>query len=108
MTEEKLQKLIDANIPEEWREHCFITEDGMIFTPRFDEEGEMVATGEEAYKQWLEAKDNPVEPEITDKEKIATLEGQVSSLESELMFTNQYVTDLELELFEIKASLQAQ
>lgn len=107
MTEEQLQKLIDANIPEEWREHCFITEEDMIFTPRFNEDGEMVATGEEAHQEWLEAKDKPAAPEITDKEKIQVLEGQVTSLEGELMTTNQYVTELELELFEIKASLLA-
>lgn len=96
MTEEQLQKLIDANIPEEWREHCFITEDGMIFTPRFNEEGEMVATGEEAYNAWLEAKNNPIVPEISDKEKIANLEEQVATLKQELLSTNQYIADLEI------------
>lgn len=96
MTEEQLQKLIDANIPEEWREHCFITEDGMIFTPRFNEEGEMVATGEEAYNAWLEAKNNPITPEISDKEKIANLEEQVETLKQELLSTNQYIADLEI------------
>lgn len=108
MTEEQLQKLIDANIPEEWRENCFITEDGMIFTPRFDEDGEMTATGEQVHKEWLEAKENPVEPEETPEEKISALKGQVASLEEEVMTTNQYVTDLELELFELKAMFETQ
>ena len=108
MTSEQLEILINANIPEDWREHCFITEDGMIFTPQFNEDGELIKNGEASYNEWLEAKDKPVEPTITPEEKISELEGQVVSLEEEVMVTNQYVTDLELELFELKTMLMTQ
>lgn len=81
MTEERLQKLIDANIPEEWREHCFITEEGVIFTPRFDEEGTMLVDGEQSYKEWVEQKENPIEAEPTTDEKVVLLEQQLADLE---------------------------
>ena len=108
MNKEQLEILINANIPEEWHNDCFITEDGMIFTPSFNEEDEVIKTGEEVYKEWLEAKDAPVIEEEKPEEKIASLENQVTSLQDELQITNQYVTDLELELFELKTMLTAQ
>lgn len=40
-----------------------------------------------------------------DSEELKVMKENFVSLESELMITNQYVTDLELELFEIKMQL---
>lgn len=106
MTNEQLEILIKAHIPEEWREYCYITAEGKIFTPRFSrEDNSLIMTGEETYNLWLENKNKPVEIEPTPEEKIETLQEQVVTLEEELMVTNQYITDLELELFEIKAML---
>lgn len=51
MNEEIKQKLVDANLPEAWHEHCFITEDGMIFTPTFNEDGTVKKTGEQVYNE---------------------------------------------------------
>ena len=53
------KKLQSANIPESWWPDCHITEDSMIFTPVFDDAGAMVKTGEQAYQDWLAAKDQP-------------------------------------------------
>lgn len=104
----KNEILEKANLPQSWWDDCFITEDEMIFTPNFDEEGVMVATGEEVHKQWLEAKENPVEPEPSPEEKITILKEQVDSLKEEVMTTAQYVTDLKLELFKLRTLLQAE
>lgn len=104
MTQEQKNEILqNAYIPEEWWENCFVTDDEMIFTPLFNETGEITKTGEQVYTEWLENKDKPVEPEITDKEKIQALEEQVVVLNDELTSTNLYMTDLELELFELKA-----
>lgn len=104
-TEQKNKILENAYIPQEWWENCFITEDEMIFTPLFDEEGVVTKTGEQVHAEWLANKDKPVEPEITDKEKIQALEEQVVVLNDELTSTNLYMTDLELELMTLKATL---
>lgn len=45
--------LADANIVKEWWPDCYITDDGMIFTPNFDDSGAMTTTGQEAYDAWL-------------------------------------------------------
>lgn len=82
MTEERKQELLEeACIIEAWREYCYITEEEMIFTPRFDEEGELVATGEQAYKEWLEQKDKPIEVKPSVEEKIIILEQHLADLE---------------------------
>ena len=41
--------LRNAFIPESEWENCYISDDGMIFTPRYDDNGDMVKTGEQAY-----------------------------------------------------------
>lgn len=41
------------NIPENWWPDCYVTEDGMIFTPVFDDAGVMTKTGEQAYTDWF-------------------------------------------------------
>lgn len=99
--EQRNEILENAYIPEEWREHCFITEEEMIFTPLFNEDGEMIKTGEQVYTEWMENKDKPVEPVETPEQKIKRLESEVEALNSELTATNQYMTDLELMIFEM-------
>ena len=56
---ERNEKLLAANIPEEWREDCYITEDGTIFTPRYDEDGTTFSTGEEAYAAYMAELETP-------------------------------------------------
>ncbi len=51
MTEEQIQMLIDIGISEKDIPNCFITEDGKIFTPLKDEEGNLLKTGEELYNE---------------------------------------------------------
>lgn len=79
--EERLEILENAYIPEEWREHCYITEEKMIFTPRFNEEGDMLVNGEQAYNGWLEQKDKPIIQEPTAEERAIILEQQLADLE---------------------------
>lgn len=79
--QKKLEILEKANIPQEWREHCYVTESEMIFTPRFDEEGVMLVDGEQSYKEWIEQKENPIEAEPTTDEKVVLLEQQLADLE---------------------------
>ena len=37
--------LKNAFIPESEWDNCYISDDGMIFTPRYDDKGDMVQTG---------------------------------------------------------------
>lgn len=106
--EQKNQILENAYIPQEWWEDCFITEDKMIFTPLFDEDGVITKTGTEVHAEWLANKDKPPVVEETDKEKIARLEGEVVALNDEVMMTNIYMTDLELTVFELQTQITQQ
>lgn len=64
-----IEKLRSANIPESWWEKCYITADGMIFTPQFNENGEITKTGEQAYNEWIANKDKVVPPTLDDRVK---------------------------------------
>lgn len=82
MTQEEKNEILEkAYIPEEMWADCFITEDGMIFTPRFNEDGEKLAIGEEIYNEWLANKDKPVIPKPTPEERAFALEQQLADLE---------------------------
>lgn len=54
--------LKQANIPESWWPNCYIADNDMIFTPVFDDAGSMIKTGNQAYQEWLQVKDNPPAP----------------------------------------------
>lgn len=65
-----------ANVPQEnlapyWWEHCYIADDGQIFTPHFDPEGAMTHTGQEAYAQWLAGLNAPPTPTPPDPRDLA-------------------------------------
>lgn len=76
-----------AFIPESEWDNCYISDDGMIFTPRYDDNGDMVQTGEHAYNEYISAISNPTTPEPTEQEQInamlmreiAILKGQVAA-----------------------------
>ena len=42
--------LINANIPSDWWEYCYISNNNQIYTPIFDIENKIIKTGEEYYK----------------------------------------------------------
>lgn len=50
----ELLKLIQANIPQEHWPYCYISPDGSVFAPRTDDEGAILASGEELYREWQE------------------------------------------------------
>ena len=76
-----------AFIPESEWDNCYISDDGMVFTPRYDDNGDMVQTGEQAYNDYREALENPPVSEPTEQEQInamlmreiAILKGQVAA-----------------------------
>lgn len=76
-----------AYIPESEWENCYISDDGMIFTPRYDDNGDMVQTGEQAYNEYINALENQPISEPTEQEQInamlmreiAILKGQVTA-----------------------------
>lgn len=102
----KQQILEEAYIPKEWWNVCYITKEEMIFTPLFDEEGRLISNGEKVYQDWLYNKEHPKPTPPTKEEQINGLQNQVVVLESELTLTNVYMTDLELEVMELKSMLQ--
>lgn len=53
MNEEQKELLINACIPNEWWDNCYISDNGMIFTPLFDLDGNMIKTGTEVYKEYI-------------------------------------------------------
>ena len=79
--------LKNAFIPESEWENCYISDDGMIFTPRYDDNGDMVQTGEQAYNEYINALENQPISEPTEQEQInamlmreiAILKGQVTA-----------------------------
>lgn len=79
--------LRNAFIPESEWENCYISNDGMIFTPKYDDNGDMVKTGEQAYNEYIEALENQPISEPTEQEQInamlmreiAILKGQVTA-----------------------------
>ena len=76
-----------AYIPESEWDNCYISDDGMIFTPRYDDNGDMVQTGEQAYNEYINALENQPISEPTEQEQInamlmreiAILKGQVTA-----------------------------
>ena len=62
--------LKNAFIPESEWDNCYISSDGMIFTPRYDDKGIMLKTGEQAYSEYMEALENPPISEPTEQEQI--------------------------------------
>ena len=79
--------LKNAFIPESEWDNCYISDDGMVFTPRYDDKGIMLKTGEQAYSEYMEALENPPISEPTEQEQInamlmreiAILKGQVTA-----------------------------
>lgn len=47
-----------AGIPEAWQDDCYISNDGAIFTPQFDVTGVVTKTGQQAYNEWVIAKED--------------------------------------------------
>ena len=69
-----------ANIPESWWPNCHITEDGMIFTPVFDDAGAMTKTGEQAYENWLQHKPNTDMTPMPIDQRVAAIEDAITEL----------------------------
>lgn len=59
------------NLAPYWWEHCYTAEDGQIFTPRFDRDGNMIHTGQEAYTKWLAGLNAPPTPTPPDPRDLA-------------------------------------
>ena len=64
MEEEKMDLLtfLKQTGREDLIDSCFESPEGNFFTPTFDEEGNIVLTGEEVYQKWLESQTNPYDP----------------------------------------------
>lgn len=80
-----ISKLLSAaNIPKSLWPNCHITEDGMIFTPVFDDAGAMTKTGVKAYEDWLAAKDHqPVTTPSTQDVINANIMARLAALEGD-------------------------
>lgn len=74
-----------AYIPESEWENCYISDDGMIFTPRYDDNGDMVQTGEQAYNEYINALENQPISEPTEQEQInAMLMREIAALKAQV------------------------
>ena len=77
--------LRNAYIPESEWENCYISDDGMIFTPRYDDNGDMVQTGEQAYNEYINALENQPISEPTEQEQInAMLMREIAALKAQV------------------------
>ena len=77
--------LKNAFIPESEWENCYISDDGMIFTPRYDDNGDMVQTGEQAYNEYINALENQPISEPTEQEQInAMLMREIAALKAQV------------------------
>ena len=84
------EKLKQANIPEKHWKNCYISADGMIWTPSTNNEGVVLQTGKEAYDYWLEHKDDePTQPGGGEDS------GDISSLKKEIDILREKLTELE-------------
>lgn len=91
--EEKL--LEENNIPETWRKYCFISE-GTIYTPQFDNDGNLKQTGEEYYN-YIQANKIDICPSKTIEERLAEAEQENKLLKAQVVALNG-VTDFHEEL----------
>jgi len=74
-----------AFIPESEWDNCYISDDGMIFTPRYDDNGDMVQTGEQAYNEYINALENQPISEPTEQEQInAMLMREIAALKAQV------------------------
>lgn len=101
--EQKNQILENAYIPQEWWENCFITEDEMIFTPLFNEEGLVTKTGEQVHAEWLANKENPPVPEPTEIEVLQQenkmLKAQVEALSATSDFHEELIAEMAMKVY---------
>ena len=75
--------LRNAFIPESEWDNCYISDDGMIFTPLYAENGEMLKTGEQAYNDYISASENSPLP--TEQEQInAMLMREIAALKAKV------------------------
>lgn len=84
MTTKQRNEILENACPQEWWESCYIAEDNMIFTPRFDEEGNELANGEQVYNEWIDQNNKSPEPS-----KMEVLEKKVAELEEEKELLNK-------------------
>ena len=74
-----------AFIPESEWDNCYISDDGMIFTPRYVDNGDMVQTGEQAYNEYINALENQPISEPTEQEQInAMLMREIAALKAQV------------------------
>lgn len=67
------QKLKDAGIDPKYWDSCYITADGMIFTPITDESGEVLKSGALAYNEWEQNQGMEVPQLPTEQQQLAAL-----------------------------------
>lgn len=77
------------------------SEDGTIIT---DFDYIIIKTAEESYIEWLYNKDNPQLPQ---PDKISNLLNKLETTKSELVDTNLYITDLELQNFTLEERISS-
>ncbi|AQS09696.1 hypothetical protein CLOBY_18270 [Clostridium saccharobutylicum] len=65
MTEEQKQILLDLEVKEEEMQNYYFSEDKGLFTPSYDKDNNMIKTGEEVYKDYIDSMNNPVTPQPT-------------------------------------------
>lgn len=80
-----IELLKAAFIPErEWK-YCYISENGMIFTPRYDDYGVMTQTGEQAYHEYMTVSTASPVSAATPQEQInAMLLRELASLKAQV------------------------
>lgn len=96
LTPEQIELLKSAYIPEEQWEHCHIAENS-IFTPIYDQLGNLVNSGKEVYDKWIYDKENPPTPPKTTEEKLADVTKELAFTKVENTQLKQQVSSLTLE-----------
>lgn len=82
--------MVKYGIPEEEWSITYVTEDGMVFRARLDEDRNVVKIGEEVYQEYLEDKHKPVEPQPTDIEILRLEQAKANAEMIELMMSMLY------------------
>lgn len=67
------QKLQEAGIDPKYWDSCYISADGMIFTPITDESGEVVKSGVLAYNEWEQNQGVQIPQLPTEQQQLAAL-----------------------------------
>lgn len=106
---EQIEEILEnAYIPKELWSECFVTNERMIFTPLFNEFGEIIKNGNIVYKEWLENKDIPPAPnemEVLNEQVVALekenklLKAQVEVLSQTADFHEELIAEMAMQVY---------